>query len=502
MKSVKRPTLALKGNYLIEPVSDRPLQLGVYDVLLPCRQFIVSHKVAEVGRVSLTGEFLLRLLKSVDGMNENDVAAFFGYDEREMPFVLSEVETNDFVTRKDGRVYLTTVGQALFRDGSEYPEIFEVITCRERTGFDLIALAPEERRYLDSFERRLPELRTRDAKKISAATQQIPSAFRKFYGEIVSRRDPTATVKRSLYSIDNVAASDRFSSTVRISVQSTGLRPSTGEPDLSEWRPEYEREDRGDIIEAASRFVEDLKVARQHTDADAYQVLIDIAPSFLKDFARRDGLAVERYYREAFTRTGDVRSDRPTVPLLGSLFTRENTRRLFEVAEYGLRSVSERPTVCLWFAPQTPYWGATTALPEILDQIKSRVLAVSEDETRDPDNRTICLIGGRAAKHVETAFDLVGTSDAPSIPASLEMLLVPNVLTALAVNAPIPIGVRNGLPVSLGLVSFDLQVIERAKNYAMDQMLVYSLPRRLHEHIGSILSIKVTDAEKSSAERT
>src|SRR5262249_47159834 len=138
MKAAKQQTLRLKSSTLIDPEDDRPLELAVYDVLLPCRQFAVAHKVAELGRVSLTAEFLLRLLKSVEGIKEEDVAGFFGYDRREMAFVLSEVETNDFVIRKDGRVYLTTISQGLFRDGSAFPEIFEVDGRTDTVGFDLI----------------------------------------------------------------------------------------------------------------------------------------------------------------------------------------------------------------------------------------------------------------------------------------------------------------------------------------------------------------------------
>lgn len=472
MRTTKRRTLTLRGTSLVDPDSDRPIELAVYDVLLPCRRFAVSHKVAEVGRVSLTTEFLLRLLKSADGMKEEDVATFFGYDRREMSFVLSEVEMNGFVLRKDGRIYLTTVGQGLFRDGSDHPEIFEVDSRRESVGFDLIALAPEDYSYLDAFELKLPELHAIDAKRISTAAQQIPGAFRKFYGEIVSRRDPTAAVKRSLYSIDNVAAGDRFSSTIRISVQSTGLRPSVAEPDMSDWRPEYEREDRAEIIEAASRFVDGLKVHRRPDDGDAYQLLLDFAPNFLKDFARRDGLAVERYYREAFARAGDVRSDRPTVPLLGSLFTRENTRRLFDVAEYGLSAVSEQPRLCTWVVPQTPNWGATTVLPEMLDQIKSRVLTAAEDDAKEGENETIGLIVGRTPRHIETAFDSVATSNTPRIPPSLELLLVPHVLAAVSVN--LPIGMQSGVPVPLGFITFDRDVVGKVQEFLIDNISGYS----------------------------
>lgn len=489
MKTMQRPTLSLGNKELVVPGNDRPVELGIYDVLLPCRQFSISYKVAEVGRVSITTEFLLRLLKSADGMKEADVASFFGYERREMSFVMSEIETNGFVGRTDGRIYLTAASQGLFRSGSEYPEIFEVENRRETVGFDLIALAPEERRSLDVFECRLPELPVSDAEKVSVAADLIKkTAFRRFYREIVSRRDPTATLKRSLYSVDDVEAKSRFSSMVRISLQSTGPRPSAAEPEMSGWRPEHERDDRGDIIEAASRFIDDLEVHRRPDDGDAYRILSDLAPDFLKDFMRRDGLSVERYYRESFARAGDIRSDRPTVPLLGSLFTRENTRRLFEVAEYGSRSVEERPTLCIWFAPQTPYWGATTALPEILGQIKSRTLAALDADTQDGSNKTIGIMAGRISKHIETAFDVVCTSSDPRIPPRLEMLVVPHVLTAVTVNAPI--GTQSGIPVPLGFASFDKQVVARAHDFLLGRIRDYALPAGLDDEIRSVISIR------------
>ena len=488
MNTKQRPTLSLKNRSLVDPESDRPLELGIYDVLLPCRMFSVSHKVAEVGRVSITAEFLLRLLKSVDGIKEEDVAAFFGFDRREMSFVLSEVEAYDFAARNDGRVFLTTVGHGLFRDGSESPEIFEVHDRRETVGFDLISLAPEVRRHLSKFELRLPELNPSDAEKVSAATRLIPDAFRKYYGEIVSRRDPTETVKRSLYSINpDVQANDRFPSTVRITVRSTGLRPSVAEPDMNSWRPDYELEDRTDIIEAASRFVDELKVYRRPDVKNAYQVLLELAPNFLGDYTRRDGLAVDRYYRDAFHRAGDVRSDRPTVPILGSFFTKESARRLFDVSEYGLKSALKPPTLCVWLAPQTPYWGATIALTEILGQLKSRVLATSDDDEEDSASRAVGLFVGHVPKYIEAAFDVVGALNVPRIPPSLEMLLVPNVLVAVTVNSPI--GLTSGQPVPLGFVSYDAEIIARGQNLLLNHIDDYELSTDVNQQIRSAISV-------------
>ena len=63
-----------------------------YDVLLPCRMFLIDHKVAVLGRTSLTTEFLLRLVKAVPGISRKMPPAFFGFNLRETSFVLAEAE--------------------------------------------------------------------------------------------------------------------------------------------------------------------------------------------------------------------------------------------------------------------------------------------------------------------------------------------------------------------------------------------------------------------------
>jgi hypothetical protein len=448
--------------------------LGIYDVLLPCRLYTIDHKVTEVGRVSLTAEFLLRLLKSVDGMNESDVAAFFGFDHRDMSFVLNEVDTHGYVDRKDGKLWLTAVGQALFRDASPYPEIYEIEERRETVAFDLIALAPQERGSLELFELRLPELKLRDPDIASSATTRIPKAFRIFYPEIVSRRDPAAAAKRSLYSVDDVTPKDRFSSVVRISVVCRAARPSAAEPDLSDWRSDHERDDRAAVTESAARFVESLNVSRRADDRDAYQLLFDIAPEYLKDFARRDGFSVDRYFREALTREGDVRIDRPTVSIVGSLLTRDNSRRLFDIADYGLRQALRPPTCLLWLPPQLPCWGATSALPAFLGQIRTRVGALTGVATQETDIQIVALVAGRPPKYIEAAFDRVASTDSTRIPPALELLVIPRTLAAVVVHTPI--GASNGAAVPIGIASFDARVVSRVHAAVADHFSSFNLP--------------------------
>src|SRR5271169_97562 len=154
----KNPVLHLKSQGLVDPEDDRPIELAVYDVLLPCRNFLIDHKVAVLGRTSLTTEFLLRLVKAVPGISEQDAAVFFGFNLREASFVLTEAEAPGFIGRRDGRLWLTVAGDGLFREGSAEPEIFAVEPRRREVGFDLISLAPQHPRFLTECELGLPEL--------------------------------------------------------------------------------------------------------------------------------------------------------------------------------------------------------------------------------------------------------------------------------------------------------------------------------------------------------
>ncbi len=487
MKPATRPLLTLPGRGLIDPAEDRTLPIGVYDVLLPCRKFRIDHKVAVLGRVSLTAEFLLRLLRSLEGLAEQDAAAFFGFDRREMSYVLGEVEELGFVERREGRLWLTMQGHSLFRDGSPHPEIFDVEKRSETVGFDLLSLAPQQIRFLENFERRLPELSLVDAGQVSSAASRIPQSFRRFYSELASRREQPLSGKKSLYSIDAVSAVDRFQSTVRIVLAASGMQPSRAEVDLDEWRPDHEQDDRKDIRVAASAFRDGLLTSRRPEDGEAYRTLIDLAPNFLKEFTRADGLSVERYYREAFTRAGEPRADRPTIPLLGSLFLHDNLRRLTEVLAYGLKAQG-RPNCIVWTVPQVPHWGATALLPSVLRQLVRAVGHPAPDRA-GPVNRTVCVVAGKEGRHLEDAFALVTRIDSPVLPRSLEILLVPGILAAAAVHAPI--GANSGLAVPLGLISFDPAVLERARELLLNRC-ANILPVEISDELDRSLALSPT----------
>jgi len=481
----KRPLLHLKSPGLVEPEADRSVDLAIYDALLPCRNFLIDHKVAVLGRTSLTTEFLLRLLKAVPGVSEEDAAAFFGFDAREMSFVLAEAEIPGFIERRDGRLWLAAAGEGLFRDGAGEPEIFAVESRRQKVGFDLISLAPERPRYLSEFERGLPELTIVDEETAGSAAARIPHAFRRYFFEISDRRGREKVEKKELYSVDPVTSKDRFLSTVRVVVRAQASYPSSEECDLVQWRPEHEQADRPEIVSAVASFVDGLKKSRGEGDTDAYNLLLSLAPEFLKDFARRDGLAIARYYREAIARTGDVRADRRTAPIVGSLLLPENRKRLFDVLEYGSHQRTGMPPFIVWLTPQVPSWNATTLLSDTVAGIRTRWKVQHEDgETEAP--RSVCLTAPRPPRYIEKAFEIVLGSDVRHFPGPLEILIVPEVAVAAMVHAPIE--APRGFAVPLGFVSFEAAVVRRAEQYMLDNVSAYVTDDGLYRELAAALT--------------
>lgn len=475
---------------LVDESEDGPLQLATLDLALPCRNFVVEHKIADVGKVSVTAEFLLRFIRCMGSCAEEAAQSFFGYNRREMAYVLNEVEDADYVQRLDGRISLTATGSSLFRPGVEEPLIYEVERKTARVGFDLISLAPADKKFLSYFELGLPELLLSNPEQASRATELVPASFRRFFREFAPRIDPDATARRSLYSIDSVSAEDRFSTLVRVRLISTGLKPSLAEVDLSEWRTEYELSDREAVARVVGETIEKLSIVRRADNAEAHDLLVRIAPEYLKEWTRKDGLNLARFYRHAFTSQGDIRADRQTTPIVGSLFTLDNTRRLLGVANYGLRNKRRGAASLYWLIPQVPFWGSTVILPEALEQLRERIGRTNEvGLARSVE--TVSLTVGRPERWIKEAFGLNHFSDGSVFPSGFEMLLVPGSFVAATVHAPI--GQPSGLPVPLGFASFDKRVVSRATQLLEENVGPYKLPEHLVRELDRMAIVPEND---------
>lgn len=435
-------------------LSETRVELGTIDALLPCRNFEVAYKVAELGVVSPTLEFLLRLVKAVPGIDESDVGQFFGYTLTDLTYVLNEALEPGYIERSGGRVWLTTAGEGLFRNDSDEPKIFSVEERRRVLGFDMMSVAPQPSRRLDEVELSLPELTVRDGAAVGTVGERIPDRFRYFFRQLSERSEKTKSNDADLYSIDRITPLGRFSMPVRIRVHATLEDPNSAEIDLSAWRDAHEVADRREVESAAGTLLKKYETTTTAAEAfSAYELLLEFAPDFLREYSTRNGLSVRRFWREAAARVGEARSDRKTIPIVGALHLQENVQRLLSVLEYGMRDSVTVPSRVLVVAPQGGHWGATTELRDLLTVLKSKLRGTDLEEPR-----AICMVAGRPSRLIERTFDETLSCDMPPFPRSLEILLVPGTMCAVVVHSPI--GDAGGYPVPLGFASFDPDIVQ------------------------------------------
>lgn len=467
MGPLNRPLLSLKGPELVPLDEDRRVELEIMDVLLPCRTYEIKYKVAVAAKVSPTLEFLLRLLKSVRGMKDPDVAEFFGFSATELEYVLNEASEPGYIERKEGQLWLTTAGESLFHADEKEPSIYSVESRRRGVGFDLVAIAPQPWKRPDSIERFLPELSLGHQGGSGSTAERLPARFERFFREIADQVDRGKGEKRQLYSIDPVIVpQERYQVPVRIRIYAQASNPATPETDLSSWRPEHELADRPEIERAVALYVKDLATSANQVDAVAsYEALVALAPDFLKEFTLKAGFNEKRYWREAVGRAGEVRSDRKTIPLVGSLLLEDNLQRFLSVLEYGVPNVAVAPGHIIAVAPQTRNWGATSQLRGLLSLIKDRVDGVGAGEA-SVETVSTCIFAGSPPLYVKEAFDEIVISHDARFPKALEMYLVPSIAMAAIVHAPIGATVGNAVP--LGIASFDPMVLERCERYIED----------------------------------
>lgn len=234
--------------------------------------------------------------------------------------------------------------------------------------------------------------------------------------------------------------------------------------------------------------VDDLKVnGNQVSAAQAYEVLAELAPDFLKEFVTKSGLNVNRYWREAVGRAGVPRADRMTVPVIGPLYTEANARRFLEVIDHGLHGGAEQPEFVFSVAPQVRLWGATTQQRDTLSYFRRRIASAAPASTTEL--RAVCLFPGKAAWFVDRTFDEVLGADSSDIPPALEVMIVPNVAVSVLVHAPI--GASSGHAVPLGWASFDESVVARTQVFVADRLWQFVREPSQHDRLVHALRQRV-----------
>ncbi|ODJ92025.1 hypothetical protein BB779_02815 [Pseudomonas viridiflava] len=436
--------------------------IGVYDALLPGRNYKIEHKVAEVGKISLTTEFLLRLIYSVDGMPETEVAKFFDFSPQEMTFLLNDAVSLGYISRDSGRLRITRAGRDLFLKGGDEPQIFKVEKRTSTVGFDLISFAPQRWDRTEAFDHCLHSLEM-DIEIISNASEKIPSSFKRHFTELNTRKGARSHLKRSLYSIDAVTPAEKFSALVPVVVKAPRAILTQGTADLLEWRPEDELDDRSRVAAAIGSFVDDLRIQVADSANNEYRLLIELAPEFFSSYTVKNEFSVLRYQRYALaTKEHRFHKLRKTIPVIGPFFSFINSGILDLAVNQAVKytPASLLPNKIYWKAPKRPYWGTTWVLPSILEKVQDRI--AEKLDTEDPIPETVLLLERHAQGPIK-AFTKIQIFMNGGPPDSVEIFLVPGVAAGVLIHLPGTASYGHAVP--LGFMSVDPYVVSRTEEY-------------------------------------
>jgi hypothetical protein len=229
------------------------------------------------------------------------------------------------------------------------------------------------------------------------------------------------------------------------------------------------------VVHGIAEFLENLRNSNTPEDANAFDILAEFAPDYLKEYDNKSGFAVLRYFKEMAGRARELRSNRPTVGIVGALYQPENIQRITSAIEYTKERVIGKDDAFVWIVPNQATWGASRHFPSLIDKLSSE--CAPSDSSGKIAERTPVVIGDeKPAWHLVRA--LPATYIRPkngAIPSSLEILLVPRRIAAITVHAPITEG--RGFPVPLGILSFDETIVRRVHQYLLAQ-----LPQKVTKH--------------------
>ena len=280
------------------------VEIDAFDVRLPCRTFRISYKVAEQGKLSLTTEFILRLLRASDELKEDWVAQFFGFNDEETRFAIDQAGRFGYVERVNGRVRLTAAGHNLFSAGGHEPTLFQVVRRTDKVHFDLISFAPvEPRRILTNFELAFPELEIASPAEVGKASERVRVSFARYFQLLRPKRTETCAAD-SLYTVDSVNAETRFPTLVPVKVSVRADNPTTPEVDLLSWKTGVDLDARAAVVQACGNLVRSV-IARSDSKSEAAaKELIACAPDATARFMRSSGFGWSAYFRIAIQRAG------------------------------------------------------------------------------------------------------------------------------------------------------------------------------------------------------
>lgn len=430
-----------------------PIEVNTFGFNIPVREFVISAQVTRDKRMPLVDEFILRALNIVEKVSISKLARYFNFEGADIGVVLADLQGRSLVSVSGDNVSLHPSAQELFRTAAnkEAPTIATVEEFHASVWFELIGQSLISRKGPHNV-RNLLYLK--------------PSGLDKDFGPDFAREAFDANFQHFLRRIQGVHNADQWSLYSILDVQPgrlsyaqlagreqliLGAHPKVEPvllPEDDDRAPSMRR-----LVAAMADELRHVGGASASASArDEYSRLV--GSDAVKRAMRSDGFLdiVEWLGFEAYAESG------PTQAIIGYPYIERNLRSLATVLPDTKRAASsqERGDI-VWLRPGGTNWGVSEDLGKFLAELRALLRQHLGPGSVASTLLIPSSVPSRAGKTFERLFDRGVQLPPSSLPAGLELLLVPGI--AAVVCTMVPLSAETSVPV--GLVTADPERVRK-----------------------------------------
>lgn len=434
-----------------------PIEVNTFGFNIPSREFVISAQITRDKRMPLVDEFVLRALNVVERISVAKLAKFFTFDGPELAIALADLQARSLVVVNGEEVSLHTSAKELFRTAAdkERPTIAAVEEFHANVWFDLISQGLIARKGAHNARNLIPLKAGRADLEVGEdfARQAFDANFHDYLRKV---RGIKSADQWSLYSILDVQTGRySFAQWHGRELLVLGTAPkleSVLVPDDENRTPRMNK-----LTAAMADELADVGAPPASAAArDEYGRLL--GSDSLRRAVQRDGYMdlIQWLGTQNLSETG------PTSAIVGYPYIQRNVRQIVGALLSNSVKVPESSVEIFWLRPGGTSWGITEDLNGCLRELRAalRQLGCSQVFT------TLVVPSSVAARSALRSFDRIFDRGlqlpANSVPASLELLVIPQV-AAVVCSA---VSLSSNVDVPVGTVTVDRNLLGRVEERA------------------------------------
>lgn len=418
-----------------------PIEVNTFGFNIPSREFVISAQITRDKRMPLVDEFVLRALNIVEKISVGRLAKFFTFEGPELAIALADLQARSLVVLKDEEVALHTSAKELFRTAAdkEQPTIAAVEEFHASVWFDLISQGLIARRGSHNARNLIALRPTRSDLDVGEDFARV--AFDENFHEYLRLvRNIKNADQWSLYSILDVQTGRySYSQWTGREMLVLGAVPRLDAvlvPDDENRTPRLRR--------LATAMADELQTVgappASAASRDEYGRLI--GTDSLRRAVQRDGYfdLVQWLATQEMSETG------PTSAVLGYPYLQRNVRQLTTALATGSTKSLSGQTEIFWLRPGGTAWGITEDLNSCLKDLRAALRQLGSGRVVTSLLVPSSVPAKNATRSFERIFDRGIQLPPNSLPASLELLVIPELAAvvcagvSLSSNVDVPVG--------------------------------------------------------------